>query len=211
MKSRLTPATVMTGLVLAGLLACAILIQAAINRPWLGIAFTADDAGVVRAMARPGGTAQLSGGPGRIVALQSHDGQAASVASGDLIEEPDTLATYTEMKDFFVRQSALQAVLNGKTVMVEIQDDKGATRTSTFSPSSRRPIGDLPATFWVQLVVGLSSFLIGGWVWHCAATIRRPACSRWPASASLALPFPQRSTAPANWPSTGNCFARFRS
>jgi two-component system sensor histidine kinase DevS len=164
MRLRLTPAAVMIGLVLAGLLAGAILIQVAISRPWLGLAISTDEAGVVRVAPAPG-SGQSAVAPGRIGALRGDDGRAVAVEAGDLIEEPDTLATYSEMRRFFVRQSALAELLNGKRVTVETIDEAGVMHEDAVSPVALRPIADLPAAFWVQLVVGFSSFLIGGWVW----------------------------------------------
>lgn len=163
MKPRLTLATVMIGLVLAAVLAGAVLIQVAISRPWLGLAIWTDEAGVVRVVPAASSD-QLATEWGRMVAVRSEDGGTVAVEAGDLIEEPDTLATYAEMRRFFARQSALDGLLSGKRVWVEVIDEAGAPRQSAVSPVARRPISDLPAAFWVQLGVGLSSFLIGGWV-----------------------------------------------
>lgn len=163
MKLRLTPAFAMIGVVLAGLLAAALVTHIAVSRPWLGLAISTDDAGVVR-MVPTAGSPQLAMEPGRMVAVRGDDGGALAVEAGDLIEEPDTLATYTEMQRFFARQSALDGLLSGRSITVETIDESGALHKSAVSPLVGRPISDLPPAFWVQLGVGLSSFLIGGWV-----------------------------------------------
>lgn len=164
MRSRLTPATVMIGLVLAALLASAALIQVATSRPWLGLAFAADESGGVRVAPVPGADRSRVVAA-RVVAIRGSDGRTVAIEAGDLIEEPDTLATYADMRRFFARQSALDGLMGGQTVSIDIIDDAGAPRQVTVSLEARRPISDLPAAFWVQLSVGLLSFLIGGWVW----------------------------------------------
>jgi len=163
MRSPLTPATVIIGLVLAGLLAGAILVEVATNRPWLGLAFSAPESGVV-GMAPVHGADQAMN-PGRVVAIRKNDGRMFAIEAGDLIEEPDTLATYADMRRFFARQSALNGLMSGRSVSIETAHNAGASRQTVVSPEPRRPISDLPAAFWVQMLVGLLSFLIGGWVW----------------------------------------------
>ena len=164
MRSRLTPATVMIGLVLAALMASAVLIQLATSRPWMGLAFAADESGAVRAEPAPG--ADRSGfDPARVIAIRGSDGRTVPIEAGDLIEEPDTLATYADMRRFFVRQSALDGLTGSRAVAIDTLDDAGTLQLATVSLEPRRPISELPAAFWVQLAVGLASFLIGGWVW----------------------------------------------
>lgn len=169
MNSRLTPASRMTGLVLMGLLAAVILLQAATQRPWLGVDLAIDEAGGVRMMTQPKVFPQPANGLWRVVALRGERGQEATIRPGDLVDEPDTLPTYSEMRAFFERQSYLNQLQRGSSVELDVIDDAGNKRQFLISLSPQRPTSDLPAAFWVQLSVGLSSFLIGGWVW----TLRR--------------------------------------
>lgn len=164
MKSRLTPATVMIGLALAGLLASALLIQVATVRPWLGLAFISDESGSVRVSSVPG-TARAAIDPAPLVSIRGNGGPAVMVEPVDLVEEPDTLPTYADIRRFLARQSALDRLLDGSNVTIETIYGAGKSRQSVVPIEDRRPVKDLPATFWVQLAVGLSSFLIGGWVW----------------------------------------------
>ena len=163
MRARLSLATVMIGLVLAGLMAGAVLIQLAISRPWLGVTFAADETGAIHAAPAPGLDRSLTG-PAQVTALRGNDGHRVAIEAGDLIEEPDTLATYADMRHFFARQSALVGLVSGQSVSIEAMDGN-ALRQTRVSPARMRPISDLPPAFWVQMLVGLSSFLIGGWVW----------------------------------------------
>lgn len=163
MRARLPPATVMIGLVLAGLLAGAVLIQLAISRPWLGLAFAADASGAVHVLSAPG-VERSATGPAQVTAIRGNDGQRVAIESGDLIDEPDTLATYADMRRFFARQSALDELMSGQSVSIEMMA-ANTRHQATVSLASMRPISDLPAAFWLQMLVGLSSYLIGGWVW----------------------------------------------
>ena len=172
----------MIGLVLAGLLAGAVLIQMAISRPWLALAFTADDFGIIHVTPASGvdGSAIVSG---PIAAIRGSDGRRVAIEAGDLIEEPDTLATYAEMRRFFARQSMLEGVVSGRSVSIETAGARPAQQT-TLAPARMRPISDLPAALWVQMLVGLASFLIGGWVW---ALRRSDTAARLFALASLGI------------------------
>lgn len=165
MNSRLTPASMMTGLVLAGLLAATILLYLTANRSWLGAALAVDEAGIVRVQSESSAFPQPADGLWRVISLQGRDGRKIAIEEVDLVEEPDTLPTYAEMRNFFERQSALGRLLQSSGVVVHVIDDAGEKQNFALSPRPKRPMSDLPAAFWVQLFVGLSSFLIGGWVW----------------------------------------------
>lgn len=168
MSARLSPAIVMMGLVLAGLLAGLVLIQVTLNRPWLGLAFTANEFGAIHVRSASG-VDRSTTGPAQVTAIRGSDGQRIAIEVGDLIEEPDTLATYSDMRRFFARQSALAKLMNGQNISIETIDETGAARQAVVLPKPRQPISELPTAFWVQMLVGLLSFLIGGWVW----TLRR--------------------------------------
>lgn len=165
MKSRLTPASMVTGLVLAVLLAAVILLNLATQRPWLGVALGVDEAGIIRVLPESSAFPQPSEGLWRVVNLRGDDRRTITIEAGDLVEEPDTLPAYAAMNHFFERQSSLDELLRGRSVTVRVINDAGEKLNFAISPRPQRPISDLPAAFWVQLFVGLSSFLIGGWVW----------------------------------------------
>ncbi|MGE8135304.1 sensor histidine kinase [Novosphingobium subterraneum] len=184
MRARPTLATVMIGLVLAGLMASALLVQLTISRPWLSVTFAADETGAIHAAPAPGLDRSLTG-PAQVTALLGNDEHRVVIEAGDLIEEPDTLATYADMGRFFARQSALAGLVSGQSVSIETMDGN-ALRQTRVSPARMRPISDLPPAFWVQMLVGLSSFLIGGWVW---ALRRYDPAARLFALASLGMLF----------------------
>lgn len=174
----------MIGLVLAGLMASTVLVQLTISRPWLGVTFAADETGAIHAAPAPGLDRSLTG-PAQVTALLGNDEHRVVIEAGDLIEEPDTLATYADMRRFFARQSALAGLVSGQSVSIETMDGN-ALRQTRVSPARMRPISDLPPAFWVQMLVGLSSFLIGGWVW---ALRRYDPAARLFALASLGMLF----------------------
>ncbi|NNM76425.1 histidine kinase [Sphingomonas sp. ID1715] len=147
-------------MVLAGLMAAAAFTQLAISRPWLGLTFAVHESRAIHVVSAPGMDLTAK----QVTAIRGNDGQRVAIEAGDLIEEPDTLATYADMRRFFARQSALAGMLRAQSISIEALDGD-TLRQMMVSPARMRPIGDLPAAFWVQMLVGLSSFLIGGWVW----------------------------------------------
>lgn len=101
---------------------------------------------------------------GFLIAVEG-DGERIEIVPSDLIEEPDTLASYAQMRDFFARQGAIHAAVNARDTVVEYFDlDRSAVR---YEPGPRfgRMIWQLPLAFWLQIGVGLAGFWIGAWVW----------------------------------------------
>ncbi|WP_422825224.1 ATP-binding protein [Thalassococcus sp. BH17M4-6] len=81
----------------------------------------------------------------------------------DLIEEPDQLGTNAAIAAFRERQSLIRAQLDEPRVEVayRLPDDRVETRE--FEVRARQ-LSDLPWAFWFQIVVGLVSLFIGGWI-----------------------------------------------
>ncbi len=77
----------------------------------------------------------------------------------DLIEEPGEIVSGEELALFFQRQAILADLLAG--------DELHVTRNGTESSFHPRTMGwlDLPALFWIQVIVGFGAVLISGWIW----------------------------------------------
>lgn len=131
---------------------------AAIQQPWLGL--------------------NLAYGP-QAVTIVSVDrrGPSAAVPTGqlvlvgglrveplDAIPEADANGRYPEVARFYERQRALAAIQGADTVRIAVKTDRGVAE-ATVRPAPSRPIGDLPAEFWVQLFAGVIAYIIGAWVW----------------------------------------------
>jgi hypothetical protein len=61
------------------------------------------------------------------------------------------------LSTFYERQRRLHAVLMEPPVGLHIIDPRGTPRALRVEPG-RRPISDLPAVFWFQLLAGASGF-----------------------------------------------------
>jgi signal transduction histidine kinase len=174
--------------VLAGLLACWILLQ----QPWLGIGMRVSDAGDAILVSRINPALATAPPVGaQVLGLVSATGASIDLRATDLIEEPDFFDTYAQMADFFARQSALSALLHAGPVTLLWRDPLGAERQTLITPQAR-PLSDLPAMFWFQLCVGFSALLTAAWVF-----VLRP--DYWGARlfALTGLAFPMFTTAAA--------------
>src|SRR5690606_9066370 len=70
--------------------------------------------------------------------------------------------SYAALGLFFERQSQLHAALLGPNVILETS---GASAPHGVTPALRRPVASLPPAFWVQIVTGVFSLMVGAWVW----------------------------------------------
>lgn len=165
---RLTrPSLVVQGATLVCLAAIAATLSIVLSQPWLGLTLASDpDAGTVRIVAiDPSGPARAIAAPVTLRAVAPPDDAAQAVAleAGDIIEEPDVLDTYPQIDRMMERQSALAALLRRPQVALHV-GAAGSGETVVVQPT-RTPVGALPAAFWVQLLTGAASLLIGAWVW----------------------------------------------
>lgn len=161
------PNRIIQSATLACVASIATVLWIALSQPWLGLALVADPgAKVIRVSATyasgPASTVPVSTTL-RAIGAPHNAAQSITLEPDDLVEEPDLFETYEQVRHFFDRQSALAGLLHGPRVVLHL----GAADTNqslTITPA-RRPIGDLPAAFWVQLITGAGSLLIGAWVW----------------------------------------------
>jgi signal transduction histidine kinase len=156
----------MQGAILFCLAAATLVLWLTLNQPWLGLTLIADaDSNTVRITGvHPKGPAQTLPSPSTLGALGAADqaGPVIGLEPEDLVEEPDTFESYEQIHRFMQRQSDLAARLREPRVVLQF-DHAGHRSTATVTPS-RRPVTDLPLSFWVQIVTGAGSLLIGAWV-----------------------------------------------
>jgi hypothetical protein len=74
----------------------------------------------------------------------------------DLIEEPDILPEWEEFYDFFERQSALTAILEGGDLELETIDGEWVAAAAV-----RRGPWSLPWPFYLQIFIGLFMWMVG--------------------------------------------------
>ncbi len=157
---RLTPFTILVLTAAVGLAAAFVALFIALNQPWLGVGLAVEaESGLVRIdQVTPGGPANALT-PGAPLAKIG----GIAIEAGDLVEEPDVAESYAALRRFFERQAQLHAALVGAEVALEV----GGTSAGRvlITPASQRPITSLPPVFWVQIMTGLVSLMVGTWVW----------------------------------------------
>ncbi|MCG6114866.1 MAG: ATP-binding protein [Mesorhizobium sp.] len=164
---RPTPVAVLSAAMLVGILLAFLMALAAVNAPWLGLKLSSqpeldliwideiDAQGPARAIPRRG----------VLVSLTGENGARVDLVATDLVDEPDAFETYAQMRAFFSRQSEIESILRQSEVEIEVLADDGTQSRTRVTLYQQRPLGDLPAAFWLQLAVGLAGFWIGAWVW----------------------------------------------
>ena len=135
------------------------------NQPWLGITLKPMpdlDMVWIAEVAPNGPAAHL---PSQ-AALKSING--VQIAPSDLVEEPDQLESYEIHRSVMARQEKLYEAIRSGAVELTI----GSTSAARFTvhPRQQRPISSLPIVFWVQIATGLTSALVGVWVWSLRRT-----------------------------------------
>lgn len=144
----------------AGLAAVSVALFISLSQPWLGFGLVVDtESGLVRIdEVAPNGPAQALI-PGTSLARIG----AIAIEADDLVEEPDVAESYIALQRFFERQSQFHAVLQGPDVALETGD--APDERVSVTPASQRPVTSLPPAFWVQIITGLISMMVGVWVW----------------------------------------------
>src|SRR3546814_19011582 len=80
---------------------------------------------------------------------------------------PISTLTYTPCPSttlFRSRQTLLGNVLRQGPVWLEFLDQNQVRAELQVTPQSR-PLSDFPLIYWVQIFVGVSTALVGAWVW----------------------------------------------
>jgi len=133
----------------------------ALRTPWLGITLSINDpTNVIRIIrAEPNGPAKTIPTPSTLKAIDQF-----FLVPTDKLEEPDVLNSNAGILSFFNRQQKISSILNQDTVTLTIKQKDQNEQTVTVTPQNR-PLSDLPSVFWVQIFVGVVSFLISMWVW----------------------------------------------
>lgn len=77
----------------------------------------------------------------------------------DLVPEPGEIAVDDDLRRFYSRQGELAKILKAPLVTVQAQDATVETAPHGIG------VLDLPAIFWIQIIVGLGAIAVSGWVW----------------------------------------------
>ncbi|WP_323782499.1 sensor histidine kinase [Thalassovita sp.] len=167
MKAPITPALTLVFALLIAVIGVAAAIYFALQQPWMGVSLTSSpsDRLIIRSTVPYGPNGSLPAGS-RLFAIGSvQGGEKIPLVATDIIEEPDSFDTFESMDSFFRRQGRLHNVLSRPTVYADLEIDDTVRTDVEIGVSARRAFSDLPLVFWVQLVVGVTGFLIAAWVW----------------------------------------------
>ncbi len=153
------PTYVLSMLWLLCLAACAATAWLALQQPWLGVRMEVDGekVRVVADVAR-----QISPGA-EVRRLVSAAGKTLDLDAADLIENADYFPSYAKKDEFLARQTALNEILHSSAVDMVWSANQGAEHTTTLKPRPR-PWASLSITFWFQLAVVSTAFMIACWV-----------------------------------------------
>ena len=111
---------------------------------------------------------------GQRLILQNVDLVAISSAGGrnrillnanDFIEDPHFVATYSEMQQFFIKQSQIYQLMSQHQHIFLQSGDHSSSTPYPVNIQPKRTLRDLPFEFWFQLAVSSIGFLLGCWIW----------------------------------------------
>ena len=162
MTHKASPAVVILATLVAGLVLVAVSTVFLLHQPWLGLQLDgAGDRGIrVVGTFSNGPAAEVAKGT-ILTAIGNGAGEVVRLVPFDLVEDPDTAATYTAFDDFFGRQTRIANLLRSE--QVRLTTASGAEILVTPAPS--RPLRSLPASFWLQQFVALACLVIGAWAY----------------------------------------------
>ena len=166
---RVTPYLV---LFLAGLLALLLTMTAlwvALQQPWLGIQLRAleNEQGLeVVTVDSEGPSVNILYAGDVLISIGHINGSQVKLEARDLVEDPDIFPTFDAYNQFLVRQQALSDIIHQPAISITL--DGG--RVVRIQPRKSRPIAALPVSFWVVLLFGSISLMLGAGLWAVQKT-----------------------------------------
>ena len=167
-NGRFSPGHALLAVALLCMAACVAATFYLARQPWLGLTLAPDARGVrIVDVASAGPAAELA----EDLSHAGREGLRLLSVGGlelnrlDLIEEPDFIDSYGEMRAMLDRQDLLAGILAAAPVRLEVGHPDGRRTVHELEPAPARPVSDLPPVFWFQLFAGSACLLVGAWVW----------------------------------------------
>lgn len=157
-----SPFLIFGAMIALSLATAALVLTMALRQPWLGTELVPGPGGLgvtVQSVDPAGPAAAVAPGTVLISVRPAADGAALPLGPADLIEEPDNLPDIPAMAALFARQGQIVEMLRAGPVVFDTTE-----APVELVARADRPLRDLPAVFWIQLVVGLCGAWLGGWV-----------------------------------------------
>ncbi|MBS7791719.1 sensor histidine kinase [Roseococcus sp. SDR] len=166
LRGLLSPAGIMLAAAAFCTLCVALVLAAVLSQPWLGLtlAGTPDGGTRILAVAQDGPAARAGLRAGQMV-LAVGEGETLRLRADDLMEEPDGHDSYAAYRDFMARQSRLATLLAAPEVALRVATEGDTMGELRLLRAEARPLGALPAVFWVQVASAIGCLTIGAWVW----------------------------------------------
>jgi signal transduction histidine kinase len=155
-------------------------IYLAISAPYLGFSTEPGHIGVLITHvdeSSPGHGALARGD--EVIAIASDQGEMA-LEPLDAVREPDDSRLYTSYNRFFERQARIWEIVNAPRLSLTFiravagQTPASAPQQVIISLDRPHQIGNLPVTFWYQLLCGVAIFWMGMAVWAFTQKERGP-------------------------------------
>lgn len=155
----LTPGLILACIAAFAALTAGLTLWGVSHTPWLGVQLTPAHGRLTIEHAAHGMQA------GTMLETLGIAGQEpVALVPGDLLAEPDGLPRHAELDAFLARQDQLFGLLGRPALELGFRTADGTVTTVTTMPQPRM-LWTLPGSFWVQLLTGIASFIISGWVW----------------------------------------------
>jgi signal transduction histidine kinase len=168
-----SPRHVITAGVLLAISCIVISSLLAINTPWLGLDFSAQEEGLEITHVKPHSPAFEHLKKGDILtAIVRPDGEPFQFRALDIMEDPYDLNLYSDFDLFFERQTTISQLLHQHDITFVRNDGKRIS----LQPVQHRPLSALPFLFWFQLGCGFVSLLIGVGVYAFRQNEIAPRC-----------------------------------
>ena len=155
-----TPFVAMWGILLTGIMLTLFAVGIALFQPWFGLTLALENDHIVIDTIS---ISHVKVQKGEVVqSISSADGRnKIELIKSDIIEDPDQLETYQLTRQFFSRQNHFANMVSQPQISLNFANGNNVVLNVELT----RPLNSLPFVFWIQILVGLCSFLIGGWVW----------------------------------------------
>ncbi|MDQ8037837.1 MAG: ATP-binding protein [Pedobacter sp.] len=165
MKSRLlSPGSWLLMALLFVALLMSLIVVLVLRQPTLGLSLQPDTvSGQLQITAVHGPAAGLPL-PATLQALRREGRPDLPLTARDLVEEPDTLQSYEEVRELLARQALIQSWLDGLPLQLVLETPEGEVVSAPLQPEHYRSPASLPLAFWIQLLAGAGGFLIGTWI-----------------------------------------------
>ncbi|HRW73942.1 MAG TPA: hypothetical protein P5093_16240 [Ottowia sp.] len=169
--------------VAVALLAALLSVVLAVRQPWLGLTLTMDplasEPTVLRvASVAPASPAALAGiAPGdQVLAIGGAGGVLRPVSARDVMFSEAALHDYAQWETFFAAQRQLARWQSGVAMQWQMRVATGGQRIATLAPAPIRPVGSLPAAFWLVVLAGALAMVLPAWAVRATGMRAATAC-----------------------------------